>query len=29
VPDDAMILDVGPASVKARIDRLGGAKTLV
>jgi phosphoglycerate kinase len=29
VPDDAMILDVGPASVKALIDRLGTLKTLV
>ncbi|HTN12661.1 MAG TPA: phosphoglycerate kinase [Acetobacteraceae bacterium] len=29
VPDDAMILDVGPASVKALIDKLGTLKTLV
>jgi phosphoglycerate kinase len=29
VPDDAMLLDVGPASVKALIDRLGTLKTLV
>ncbi len=29
VPDDAMILDVGPASTKALIDRLGSLKTLV
>ncbi|MDR3440041.1 phosphoglycerate kinase [Telmatospirillum sp.] len=29
VPDDWMILDAGPASVEAIIDRLGGCKTLV
>ena len=29
VPDDAMILDAGPASAEAIIDRLGGCKTLV
>jgi phosphoglycerate kinase len=29
VPDDAMILDVGPASVKALIEKLGSLKTLV
>jgi phosphoglycerate kinase len=29
VPDDAMLLDVGPASVKALIDKLGTLKTLV
>lgn len=29
VPDDKMILDAGPASVEAIIDRLGGCKTLV
>ncbi|CCG41690.1 phosphoglycerate kinase [Magnetospirillum molischianum] len=29
VPDDLMILDAGPASVEAIIDRLGGCKTLV
>ncbi|MBI3446675.1 MAG: phosphoglycerate kinase, partial [Magnetospirillum sp.] len=29
VPDDKMILDAGPASAEAIIDRLGGCKTLV
>ncbi len=29
VPDDMMILDAGPASTEAIIDRLGGCKTLV
>ncbi|MDA8231859.1 MAG: phosphoglycerate kinase [Magnetospirillum sp.] len=29
VPGDTMILDAGPASVEAIIDRLGGCKTLV
>jgi phosphoglycerate kinase len=29
VPDDQMILDAGPASIEAIIDRLGGCKTLV
>ncbi len=29
VPDDMMILDAGPASAEAIIDRLGGCKTLV
>ena len=29
VPDDQMILDAGPASAEAIIDRLGGCKTLV
>jgi phosphoglycerate kinase len=29
VPDDMMILDAGPASAEAVIDRLGGCKTLV
>lgn len=29
VPDDKMILDAGPASIEAIIDRLGGCKTLV
>ncbi|KAF0222022.1 MAG: phosphoglycerate [Rhodospirillaceae bacterium] len=29
VPDDMMILDAGPASIEAIIDRLGGCKTLV
>ena len=29
VPDDMMILDAGPASVEAIIDRLNGCKTLV
>ena len=29
VPDDVMILDAGPASIEAIIDRLGGCKTLV
>jgi phosphoglycerate kinase len=29
VPEDMMILDAGPASVEAIIDRLGGCKTLV
>jgi phosphoglycerate kinase len=29
VPEDKMILDAGPASVEAIIDRLGGCKTLV
>ena len=29
IPDDKMILDAGPASTEAIIDRLGGCKTLV
>jgi len=29
VPDDKMVLDAGPASAEAIIDRLGGCKTLV
>ncbi|MBF0326828.1 MAG: phosphoglycerate kinase [Alphaproteobacteria bacterium] len=29
VPDDMMILDAGPASTEAIIDRIGGCKTLV
>lgn len=29
IPDDQMILDAGPASAEAIIDRLGGCKTLV
>ncbi|CAA7625469.1 phosphoglycerate kinase [Magnetospirillum sp. LM-5] len=29
VPDDMMILDAGPASAEAIIDRIGGCKTLV
>ena len=29
VPDDAMILDVGPASAAAILDRLGACRTLV
>lgn len=29
VPEDKMILDAGPASIEAIIDRLGGCKTLV
>ncbi|HLO75918.1 MAG TPA: phosphoglycerate kinase [Magnetospirillum sp.] len=29
VPEDQMILDAGPASIEAIIDRLGGCKTLV
>ncbi|CAA7620086.1 phosphoglycerate kinase [Magnetospirillum sp. UT-4] len=29
IPEDMMVLDAGPASVEAIIDRLGGCKTLV